>query len=272
MSECASGNEINAGFGNGADGREIDAAAGFGFCPAFALLNGEPQLDQVHVVQQDEIRTRRNRLIYLFECVGFDFHFDLRVFCARGADGGGDCIWLGIAQSGEMIVFDEHHVEQAEAVINAAAASDGIFFQSTQAGSGFARVKNLRVGALDGIHELRSQGGDAGEALNEIEGDAFGAQDGTRIAGNAQQVLAGFGVVAIAGERFNQNARRKLTERRFRESKPCDNENFPRAHYHDEGRIFRHGRERGHIATADVFGERELYGAADFFRIERLHA
>jgi hypothetical protein len=77
--------------------------------------------------------------------------------------------------------------------------------------------------------------------------------------------------MAIADERFDLDGGGKLAERGFREGKAGDNEDFSRAHDDGQRGILRNGRQCGHVTAADVFGERELDGAADFFWIERLH-
>jgi hypothetical protein len=155
MCECPDGNEINPGLRDGANGGKIHAAAGLSFGPAFALLHREPELHERHVVEQNEIGSRRRALFDLFERVRFDFDLELRIFRARGLDGRRNGIRLGVAQRSEMVVLDQHHVEKSEAMIGPAAASDCVFFQLPQTGRGFARIKNLRVRAFDGIHELR---------------------------------------------------------------------------------------------------------------------
>ena len=96
-----------------------------------------------------------------------------------------------------MIVLDENHVEQAEAMIFSAAARDGVFFKTPPAGRGFARVENLCVSSLDGVHELRGERGNAGKPLDEIQRDALGAQNGARRAGNPQQIFAGVDALAF---------------------------------------------------------------------------
>src|SRR6185437_16479925 len=103
------------------------------------------------------------------------------------------------------------------------AAGHGVFFQSTQTRRGLPRVKNLRVSAFDGVDELRGQRGDAGETLSEIERDAFGAEDGARIAGNAQQNFAALCMSSVLDQGLNLDIRRKLTKYRFGERKPGHN-------------------------------------------------
>ena len=186
MRERADGNKIHAGLGDGADGFQIHAAAGFGFRAAIDNFHRLPQLYQIHVVEQNEVRAGVHSLFDLFQSVGFDFDFQLRKFFARALDGGGDGIRLFVLQRGEMIVLDKNHVEQADAMIFCAAASDSIFLKSPPAGRRFARVQNLRVGSPNRFDELRGQSGDAGKPLDKIQRDSFGAQNGARRAGDSQ--------------------------------------------------------------------------------------
>jgi hypothetical protein len=47
-------------------------------------LHGEPQLNQVHVVEQNDVRAGLGGLFDLFQRVGFDFDFQFcGNFCAR---------------------------------------------------------------------------------------------------------------------------------------------------------------------------------------------
>ena len=74
--------------------------------------------------------------------------FSFGNFCAGARNGGGDGVRLFIPQRGEVVVLDENHVEQANAMIFPAAAGDGIFLKTPPAGRGFARVENLRAAFL----------------------------------------------------------------------------------------------------------------------------
>ena len=95
-----------------------------------------------------------------------------------------------VSQRGEVVVLDEHHVEQAEAMVVSAAAGDGVFLKPPPAGRGFARVENSRRSAFDGLHELRGQRGNAGKSLDKIQRHALGAQNRARRTGNVQQNVA----------------------------------------------------------------------------------
>ena len=54
----------------GANGIEVDTAAGLGGHSASAFPDGLAQLAEVHVVEQDEVGARGQGLVPLFEGVG----------------------------------------------------------------------------------------------------------------------------------------------------------------------------------------------------------
>ena len=123
--------------------------------------------------------------------------FSFGNFSRARRDGGGDGIRLFTAQRGEVIVLDEHHIDQAEAMVVSAAAHDSVFFEAPPAGRGFARVQDLRVGSFDGLDKLRGQRGNAGKPLDEIQRNALGAQQGAGRAVHFQQGFILTGALAV---------------------------------------------------------------------------
>ena len=86
-----------------------------------------------------------------------------------------------------MVVFDEHPVVEAGPVVAGAAQAHGVFLQGPPARGGLAGVHQGRFGAGDQAHHLPGKGGDAGEALEEIEGGALAGEDGGHRPGEAGQ-------------------------------------------------------------------------------------
>ena len=114
---------------------------------------------------------------------GGDFDFDAGGG-ADGAEGGADGVGEGAAagaDGGDVVVFDEDGGAEVVAVVAAAADADGVALGEAEAGGGFAGIEDGGVGAGDGGDDFdggAGHGGDAGEALEEVEGDALAAQDG----------------------------------------------------------------------------------------------
>jgi hypothetical protein len=82
----------------------------------------------------------------------------------------------------------------------AATAADGVALEHAQAGRGLAGVEDTRLGALDRLDEGASGCGDAREALQEVQGDAFGGDDGCERALDFREVGAGGDALAICDE------------------------------------------------------------------------
>ena len=84
---------------------------------------------------------------------------------------------VGQGNGGEVVVFDQQAIVKPHAVVDAAAGAYGIFFQKPPAGSGFAGVVNAGGGAGGRQNVSVSEGGNAGEALEEVEDDALGGEE-----------------------------------------------------------------------------------------------
>ena len=118
-------------------------------------------------------------------------------------DGGGDRVGRFIFQCDQVVVLDEHQVEQAHAMVVSAAARDRVFFKSPPAGRRFTRVENLRRRVLDGVHELRRERRNAGQPLDKIQRHALGAQNRVCRAGNFQQNFIAVDALAVFGQSLN---------------------------------------------------------------------
>ena len=272
MRQSADGNVIHARFSDLPDRAQVHPAAGLGFCLAFGLLHGHPHLHEVHVVQQDDVRARSQGLLHLLQSVGLDFDRALWVLIARAFDRRSDGVRRRVSQRGKMIVLDEHLVEQTEAVVMAATARHRVLLQPAQAGRGLAGVENPRAGPLDRRDKLIRQGRDAGKALNKIKRDAFRAEDRPRRTLNLQQRLPCFHPIALPGHAGRPRGGRKPSKNRLRQWQSGYHHRLASAHHGLPAGAFGNGRQRGDVAAADVFSQRQLNHPADFFGGERFHA
>ena len=115
----------------------------------------------------------------------------------------------------DVVVFDQHRVVEAEAVIVAAAAAYGVFLHRPQPRRGLARTDDARLGVGDPLDELRGGGGDAGHVADEVERGALGAEDRARVALNGHQLGAGRDRCAVARGCGYLHLRRQAAERSF---------------------------------------------------------
>ena len=75
-----------------------------------------------------------------------------------------------------MIVLNQHHVIKPKPVIDATAGPDREFIKQTEAGGGFARIRDLRACPGYCFDELSGKGGDTAHSLHEIERRPFALQ------------------------------------------------------------------------------------------------
>ena len=183
---------------------EVDAAGGFegGVVAVGAEGDGLAELFERHVVEEDVVDAGEvEEGLDLFEAVGFEFDFDGWFFVFEAEDGLLEC---GDSAFGdEVVVFDHGAVVEADAVVGAAAVEDGLFFEESEAGGGFAGVEDAGLGAGDEFDVGGGEGGDAAEALEEVEGGAFGGEDGACGALDVDGEGAGGDVAAVGDEDFN---------------------------------------------------------------------
>ena len=191
MREGSDGNLVDAGGRDGGDGVEVHAAAGFekNFLIS-ADLHGFAKLVVRHVVEQDDVDAAEvAEEADLLESVGFDFDEDVGGAFFRFVDGALES--RGVAGDGEVVVLGQHAVEKTEAVIDAAAGADGEAFEFAEPGGGFTGVEDDGFGSAYCIDEAAGEGGDAAEALEEVERGAFGGEQGAGRAGGGEDQVAG---------------------------------------------------------------------------------
>ena len=178
--------------------------------------------------------------------------------------GGDDGVGLLVAQRGQVVVLDEHEVEEANAVVRAAAAVHSVFLEAPPAGRGLAGVEDFGLCAFHLLDELRGERGDAGETLHEVQRHTFRGEDGASRAVDTQQGLPAVAGISIPRVRGNDEFMVQLAECGHGEGQPCEHQRLARDQLGTHRRGLGNGGERGHIARPDVLGERGADGALDF--------
>src|SRR6266702_284606 len=150
MRQCSQRDEIYAGSGDSSQARRIGANVARG-------------LDQ---------HTGCQGLVYFHHCFALDF--DLKQVGSQAASGSDGC--CDAPGRLDVVVLDENAIAQAKAVIVPAARPYSILLQAAQTWRRLARIKDARPCAFDGAYTTRSDGGDAGEMTEKIQGHALSAQ------------------------------------------------------------------------------------------------
>lgn len=271
MGDGTDGDQVDAGFGDRSDGFQADATGSFCQGSAGDELDGGAELVGRHVVEEDDVCTGLCGEAGLFEGVGF--HFDPQVGKkASGApDGGGDGVGQFGGEGGEVIVLDENHVPETDTVILATAAGDGVFLEGAPAGGGFPGVEDAGGGSPDGGDETVCGCGDAREVLDEIEGGAFGGQEGAGGTFDDQGGLAGGEVCAVSDAVGELDLGGNLGEGRDGEWGTSENKGFAGAQDRAGAGIGGDAGESGDIARPDVLAQGADDGIPGIHRVEVQH-
>ncbi len=196
VGERADRDEVDASFGVGANGFEGHSAGSFdghaGECGA-DLLDGFFDGGGGHVIEQDGFGAAGDGLVELVLRTDFDLN-GLAGFAEFERVGEG---FRQAAAERDVVVLDEDSVGEIEPVVVAAATADSVFIERAEAGDGLARVEHLGFGAGDGFDEVGCERGDAGHALEQVEGDALGGEKSCGVGADDGDGLAFFDADAI---------------------------------------------------------------------------
>ena len=264
MRDRTDGNKIHTRGGDGTNGFQSDAAARFGLRATTDQFYRRPQLRRGHVIKEEDVRTRISRLRDLRERVGLNFHFQFWKFLSSASDGGGNGVGFGRSQSDKMVVLDQNHVEQTEAMIFPAAASHGVFLKAPPTRRGLARVENFCRRASHRVRKLRRGRSHTAQPLNKIKRDTLGAQDSPRGTGYFQQGFTSGNFLAVTREFLNFYFGRKLTERDFGKLNSRNDQRLAGVHKRDGLHICRNRGKRGHVAATKILGQGGADGAGNF--------
>jgi len=101
-----------------------------------------------------------------------------------------------------VVVLDEYHVEQPEAVIVSSADPNRVFVEVAHGGHGLARVENDGPCAVRSRNVLRGPRGDAGHASQKIERGPFRLQDRGHFTVDFRYFHAGRDLLSVLEEDF----------------------------------------------------------------------
>lgn len=170
MGQRAHRDQVDSRLGDAAHSIERYAPAGFEQNRMIGpSLHGLAHHEGIHVIEEDDLGSGFDRFPNLVEAFALDLDF------GHVARVGSDSLnrFADRADGHDVVILDHRPVEKAHPMVVAAAAPDGVFLKSSQAGNRLSRVHDARVRSFDFLHELSRQGRDTTEVHHEVERRSF---------------------------------------------------------------------------------------------------
>lgn len=195
MGQRSDADSLDAGFGDGSNGFQRDAAACFqqNLRGCFVSLPyGFAKLVGVHIVEQDDVGAAFQDVSKLLE--GVDFKLDRHATGRLGAslpDGVGETrVTDEPGPGGDVVVFDEDAIEEAHAMVGSAACSDSILGETSPTGQRLASVEDRRGCAFYRLDELVCEAGDAAQVPDEVKSRPLADEDSCQWSSSAGDDLS----------------------------------------------------------------------------------
>jgi len=114
------------------------------------------------IVKQQSFGAGLDCLFELFDCFNFNFNFEFvrcQVKSIPETFPGGIIFYLfyrpgNRTGGGDMVILYQDHIVQAETMIVAAAAGNGVIIQKSHTGDGFSGIKDFDSGSFDFFDKL----------------------------------------------------------------------------------------------------------------------
>ena len=163
---------------------------------------------------------------------------------------------VAAGEDGQVVVLGQDGVGEAEAVVGAAAAADGVAFEHPQPRRRLAGIGDPRPGAVHERHELGRFGGDGAHPLDQVQGDAFGQQHGAGVPGHAGQGGSGGEGLAVGDQQFDDGARVGQLHRRGEDLPAAEHAGNPGVENRRRPRLRGDERLRGDVPVRGVLLQR----------------
>jgi hypothetical protein len=148
-----------------------------------------------------------------------------------------------------VVVFNQNGVEKSHAVIRNATGSGRVLFHGAHAGRGLAGIEDPATGSGDSLAKLTGERGDAAQALQEVQRNAFPLKEGARFTfdcGDDVARLTKFAIVLQESDTFEDLGKH---------FSPGEHQPFAREKCTPRMLLFRDASTRGDITQTNVFFE-----------------
>lgn len=174
-----------------------DAARRLGLVLAVDQLDSLTSLGRCEIVEHDAVDAADGEnLIELVEIANLDLDTKILAFLLEILVDTGDGL-IDAARKVDMVVLEEDHVEEADAVVAASANLDSHLVEKAHARGRLASVDNLGVETLELGDVTRGCGCDAAHVLHDIENEPLGEKKGLGATLDTESDIALLDAVAV---------------------------------------------------------------------------
>ena len=158
----------------------------------------------------------------------------------------------------DMVVLQQNHVEEADAMVHAAADLDGLLLQDAEARRRLARVEDVGSRALQALHVAARHRGDAAHALHDVEHQTLRLQQRAHLARDDEGHVARLDMGAVMDEDLHLERRVEAVEHlagnlHAREHALLLDEELALAH-----RLLGDAAKGGVVAVANILGKGQI--------------
>ena len=164
-------------------------------------------------------------LVELVEAAHLDLNLQVEILLLEVSMATVDGI-VDAAGEVDMVVLQENHVEETDAMVHAAANLHSLLFEHTHARSGLASVEDVGLGTFEALHILGSHGGDAAHALHDVEHEALSLEQRASLALHDHGDVALLHVGTVLDEHLHLHGRVEAGEHLLRNLYTCQHAIF----------------------------------------------
>ena len=188
-----------------------------------------------------------------------DLHLDFEILPILAAIVDSACnSFLDTACEVDMVVLDQNHVEQADAVVGPSSDFHCLLFEHTHAGSGLTGVEHPGLESLELILIAACHGGYSAHALHYIEHGALGDEKGTDGPFGSEGHITLLHFRPIADHHLHLYRGIDFMEHFFSDIDSGENAVFLDDEAGTAHGVGRDCRKGGMVAVAEIFGESEI--------------
>ena len=265
MCERTDRDKVDTLFGIVADGIEGNSPTRLRLETASNHVDGLLRIGHCEVVEHDAVNTSVvEHLLEFVERAHLDLDLQVKTFLFEilmaTVDGIHDA-----TREVDVVVFEQDHVEESDAVVTATANLHSLLLEHTHARGSLAGVEHTGVGTLQSLHILISHCSNTAHALHDVEHESLGLQQRAYTSADNHGDVTLLHTGAVLHEHLDLHLRVEATEHLLGNLHTSENTILLDEQMRLSHRILGDATEGGMVAVTDILGKRQINQSVDQF-------